>query len=237
MPAFFSARSISGTIVSSASCTLGRPRRRAVAGLQAAHVARQHLGASFTSGKACGAADQRLRHRLGEALRLHQRLAGGGHLRASRCRPAQQRARAPAPSRPIRPSAEQRRAGSAAARRPAAGRSAAGRRRRRRAGVGALQAGLGEVGDLGRHRLGDDRRCRRRRCAGLGVDAARPRCRRGQGQVGRADRRLPPAVVESATARRRRAARIGGAFFWPQPLILFTKLIVALAVFGESPSR
>ena len=87
-----------------------------------------------TSGKACGAADQRLRHRLGQPLRLHQRLADGADLVAAAAGRAQRQHRAQHQAE--QPSARSRRAGCAAAAAPAGGRSAAaprpgaGRRRR-----------------------------------------------------------------------------------------------------------
>jgi hypothetical protein len=56
---------------------LQRRRRRR---LQAAHVGGEHLGALLHLGERRRAADDRLRHRLGEALRLHHRLAGGADL-------------------------------------------------------------------------------------------------------------------------------------------------------------
>ena len=87
VPAFFSARSISGTIFSTSACELGQHRlqaQRFVAGLQAAHGLGQHVRAFLHVGEGLRAAHQGLRHRLGESLRLHQRLAGTGHLLGDR---------------------------------------------------------------------------------------------------------------------------------------------------------
>ncbi len=82
MPAFFSARSTSGTSGSSASCTAaGAASTRASPCCRPTHVARPaRLGALADLGKRLRPADHRLRHRLGQPLRLHQRLAAGGDL-------------------------------------------------------------------------------------------------------------------------------------------------------------
>ena len=67
----------------SCACTRRRARRPDASRLpscEATHVARQHVGAFPHLGKGGRAADQGLRHRLGQALRLHQCLTGGGHL-------------------------------------------------------------------------------------------------------------------------------------------------------------
>ena len=69
---------------------------------------------SRTSGNAAGAADQRLRHRLGQPLRLHQRLAGGADLRRAAARRRRATAIVSRSGRPGR--ARARRAGCAAAR-------------------------------------------------------------------------------------------------------------------------
>ncbi len=85
----------------------GRRRRGqfALAAAQAAHVGRQHRGGLAHLGESLRAADQRLRHRLGQTLRLHQRLAHGAGLAGAAIGRAQRQhgARAPGPaSRPAR---------------------------------------------------------------------------------------------------------------------------------------
>ena len=135
--AFFSARSTSGSSRSSASCT----RRGAAATsplpfFRPRTLLREHVGAFLHLGERGRAADQRLRHRLREPLRLHQRLAGGGDLGRAAAGARRSTGSSGRPGRPGR--RRTARAACAAARRPGGGRSPAGRRRRRRAGVGVL---------------------------------------------------------------------------------------------------
>ena len=228
-PAFFSARSTSGSDRVERSCTGRR------AGASPAFRLRTLLAStsalSFTSGTTPAAADDRLRHRLGEPLRLHQRLAGGADLR----RAAARRRRTNRPSGRSGRSGRRRAApsrirccsatGRCADHRQAAASGAAPR-------VRALQAGLGEVGDLGGHGLGDDRRlvgarlggCRARRRT-----RRRLRCRRREAPGRAAPSAAAAAARVEVDRRRRRRCRArsasAGALFWPQPLILFTKLI------------
>ena len=81
--AFFSARSTKGSTASIASCCTpaGATASDSPPFFRPRTVAASTLELSRTSAKAGGAAEQRLRHRLGEPLRLHQRLAAGADLR------------------------------------------------------------------------------------------------------------------------------------------------------------
>ena len=205
-----------------------RPATVAVAGLQAAHVARQHLGALLAprgrpAALPISACDTDLASRcdcisawpVAATCAAPRSADAERHDRSGRSgRPGRGRA---APSR--------MRCCSAAGRLPISGSAGA---ERRGAGVGALQAGLGEVGDLGRRRLGDDRARSAASAAvpGSASNAAPPRCRRRAARsVGAIERAgsLRVGVGDGDVA----VERLGSAdaLFWPQPLILFTKLI------------
>ena len=170
----------------------------AVAGVQAAHVAAP-ARRRFPSprGTRCGAADQRLRDRLGEPLRLHQRLAAGADLRRAAVGRQQRQHRRAGSGRPGR--ADQHAAGCAAARRPAGCRSAAGRCRRRGAGSPSCRRVSAKSAHLGRRGLGDDRRvC----AAAVGCMRRRVEARSAAASARPAPRRQARAVRPPAACRR-----------------------------------
>ena len=101
-PAFFSARSTSGSSSLIGSCSaagrLPAPRRIAVG--QATHVAGQHLRPFLHLGEGARRTHQRLRHRLGQPLRLHQGLAGWRPPGTNRALAASSASRMPRPPDP-----------------------------------------------------------------------------------------------------------------------------------------
>ena len=170
---------------------------------------------SFTSGNAGGAADQRLRDRLGEPLRLHQRLAAGARPAPSRGRPTRTR-RSSGAIRPIRPRpssaeqdplllgdrplADQRQAAPSGA----APVSAPCRRVSVKSAISdgtaseMIDDAAGAIAGVRDRRRTRRRRCRRRQAAGRRRHrAAEPPPRRGQGD--RRRRRRRRAARESAS--------------------------------------
>lgn len=67
----------------------GHQTEALIARHQTAHIARQHVGALFDVEEGLRMPHQRLRDRLGQALRLHQRLPGARHLLRDMIRLAQ----------------------------------------------------------------------------------------------------------------------------------------------------
>ncbi len=183
------------------SCTGRRRRRRR---LQAAHVAGQHLGAFLHLGErpaCCRPSPATPTWRAAATASAPGRWRRPG---SSRRAPAKNEYSA-RPIRPIRPRA------SSASRirccsptgRCADHRQAGGERRG--AAVGALQAGLGEVGDLGGHGRGDDRSAGRREAGGAGLGVERrggSMSTSGRARSGGAIGRLPTSLGSkwSATA-------------------------------------
>jgi hypothetical protein len=190
-----------------------RSRNAAFAGLQAAHVVGEHYRAVLDFGERRRVAGQRLRHRLGEPLRLHQRLAACRDLRRA------------APGRDEREDRERDQADQAKREHHEqdalllGGRAVADQRQRRAerrgARIGVLQAGLGEVGESRRHGLRDDRRRLRLAFAGL-----RHRVERGSGL----------RVAERQVGRRMRDAATGAIVVGHCNVAIERVIVVACAL-------
>ena len=175
---------------------------RVVAVGEASHAAGQVVRALAHLGEGRHHADQRLRHRLGQPLRLHQRLAGGGHLLGQPFGAQDGRARDQQQEQHHR--GQQHRQQALLARRVGALRAAQAR------AVRGYRLG---GGDQGRRRIGRLQRLHRVRRNGLGLDGlhrlARRRRRLGGG-VAVGVHELVFVGLQRLRAFERQGARAGG---------------------------